>query len=48
MSDFSQYREKAAKYGKEAHQAEADKNYELAYECYTKALDIFMHMIKCN
>lgn len=46
MSDFSAYREKVANYGKQAHQAETDQNYELAYENYTKALDIFMHMIK--
>lgn len=48
MSDFSSYREKVAMYGKQAHQAETDQNYELAYEQYTKALDIFMHMIKCK
>lgn len=48
MSDFSAYREKVANYGKAAHQAETDQNYELAYENYTKALDIFMHMIKCK
>ena len=48
MSDFSSYREKVANYGKMAHQAETDQNYELAYEQYTKALDIFMHMIKCK
>ena len=48
MSDFSSYREKVANYGKLAHQAETEQNYELAYEQYTKALDIFMHMIKCK
>jgi hypothetical protein len=47
MSDFTAYREKVANFGKLAHQAETDKNYEAAYEYYTKALDIFMHMIKC-
>ena len=48
MSDFSSYREKVANYGKMAHQAETDKNYEAAFEYYTKALDIFAHMIKCK
>ena len=48
MSDFTAYREKVANFGKLAHQAETDKNYEQAYEYYTKALDIFMHMIKCK
>mmetsp|Transcript_23429 Transcript_23429/g.17887 ORF Transcript_23429/g.17887 Transcript_23429/m.17887 type:complete len:150 (+) Transcript_23429:31-480(+) len=46
MSDFSQYREKVANFGKLANQAEKDKNYEEAYNYYTKALDIFMHMVK--
>ena len=48
MSDFSAYREKVANYGKLANQAEKDKNYEAAYDYYTKALDIFMHMLKCS
>jgi len=46
MTDLTSYREKVANYGKLAHQAEADKNFEQAYEYYTKALDIFIHMIK--
>lgn len=48
MSDFSSYRDKVANYGKLAHQAETDKNYEAAYDYYMKALDVFMHMIKCR
>lgn len=48
MSDFSAYREKVANYGKMAHQAEAEKKYDEAFEYYTKALDIFSHMIKCK
>jgi hypothetical protein len=48
MSDLSAYREKAANYGKLANQAETDKDYPQAFEYYTKALDIFSHMIKCK
>ena len=48
MSDLSSYREKAANYGKLANQAETDKDYTQAFEYYTKALDIFSHMIKCK
>jgi len=48
MSDLSSYREKAANYGKLANQAETDKDYSQAFEYYTKALDIFSHMIKCK
>ena len=48
MSDLSAYRDKVANYGKLANQAEQDKNYEAAFEYYTKALDIFSHMMKCN
>jgi len=48
MSDFSAYREKVASYGRQAAQAEKEQQYEQAYEFYTKALDIFMHMIKCK
>mmetsp|Transcript_34249 Transcript_34249/g.33485 ORF Transcript_34249/g.33485 Transcript_34249/m.33485 type:complete len:126 (+) Transcript_34249:23-400(+) len=46
MSDFSAYREKVANYGKLANSAEKEKNYEAAYDCYIKALEIFIHMIK--
>ena len=48
MSDLTAYREKVKNYGMQANQAEQDKNYEQAYEYYTKALDIFIHMIKCK
>ena len=48
MSDLSSYRDKVAMYGKQANQAEGEKNYQLAFEYYTKALDIFSHMIKCK
>jgi MIT (microtubule interacting and transport) domain len=48
MSDLSAYRDKAANYGRLANQAEQDKDYQLAFDNYTKALDIFSHMIKCK
>lgn len=48
MSDLSTYRDKVAQYGKQANQAEEAKDYQLAFEFYTKALDIFQHMIKCK
>lgn len=48
MSDLSSYRDKVANLGKIANQAEQDKDYQKAFEHYTKALDIFSHMIKCK
>lgn len=48
MSDLSSYRDKVAILGKLANDAEKNQNYEEAYLNYTKALDIFMHMIKCK
>jgi hypothetical protein len=48
MSDLSAYRDKAANFGKQANQAENDKDYASAFEFYMKALDIFQHMIKCK
>lgn len=48
MSDLSAYRDKAANFGKQANQAENDKDYAGAFEFYMKALDIFQHMIKCK
>ena len=48
MSDLSAHRDKVAQMGKLANQAEKDQQWETAYEYYTKALDIFMHMIKCK
>lgn len=46
MTDLSAYRERVKQYGIQANNAENEKNYEQAYEFYTKALDVFMHMIK--
>jgi hypothetical protein len=48
MSDLSSYRDKVAHFGKLANQAEQDKDYQGAFEYYTKALDIFAHMMKCK
>jgi len=48
MADFTTYREKCAMYGKQASDAEAAEKYEQAYDCYMKAIDIFMHMMKCK
>ena len=48
MGDMSSYREKVANFGKQASQAEADKNYEQAFDYYMKALEIFAHMMKCK
>ena len=48
MTDLSSYREKVKQYGIQANNAEQEKNYEQAYELYTKALDVFMYMIKCK
>lgn len=48
MTDFSAYREKVANYGKLAKEAENNKDYPMAFDYYTKALDIFQHMIKCK
>ncbi len=48
MSDFTGYRDKVQLYGKQAYQAEQDKQYEAAYDYLMKAIDIFMHMIKCK
>ncbi len=47
-SELSAYRDKAANFGKQANQAEDDKDYAGAFEFYMKALDIFQHMIKCK
>lgn len=48
MSDLSTYRTQVTDLGKRAVQAEADKNWEEAYNNYFAALKIFMHMIKCK
>ena len=48
MSDLTSYRQQVTEYGKQANQAENDKQYEAAYGYYMQALDIFMHLIKCK
>ncbi len=48
MSDMSNYRDKVTNFGKLATSAENEKNYEAAYDYYTKALELFMHIIKCK
>ncbi len=48
MADFTSYREKCAAYGKAASDAEGAEKYEEAYDHYMKAIDIFMHMMKCK
>jgi len=48
MGDFTAYRDKVSQYGKLAYQAEQDKQYEASYDYLMKAIDIFMHMIKCK
>ena len=48
MSDLSAYRNQVTELGKRAVAAEADKNYQVAYENYVAALNIFKHLIKCK
>lgn len=48
MSDLSSYRDKCTLYGKLANDYEQKEDYESAYYNYTRALDIFSHMIKCK
>ena len=48
MSDLSQYRNQVTELGKRAVAAEAEKNYQVAYENYVAALNIFKHLIKCK
>jgi type IV secretory pathway TrbF-like protein len=48
MSDLKPYREQVAELGKLANQAETDKQYEAAYNYYTQALDVFVHLMKCK
>lgn len=48
MSDLSSYREKVTEYGKRAQEAEKTERFEEAYGHYVAALDIFVHLIKCN
>ena len=48
MSDLSNYRQRVTDCGQKATAAEAAENYEEAYKYYISALEIFMHLIKCN
>jgi hypothetical protein len=48
MSDLTHYRTQVTELGKRAVAAEAEKNWEEAYNNYYAALKIFMHMIKCK
>lgn len=48
MGDLSSYRDKVADAGKRAKQCEDVKDYEGAFEWYTKALDIFKHLMTCK
>lgn len=48
MSDLSGYREKVKQYGMAAVAAEDRKDYENAKDCYLKACDILVHLIKCK
>ncbi len=48
MSDLTHYRTQVTELGKRAVSAEAEKNWEEAYNNYYAALKIFMHMIKCK
>ena len=48
MSDLSGYREKVKQYGMAAVAAEDRKDYENAKDCYLKACDVLVHLIKCT
>jgi hypothetical protein len=48
MSDFSQYRERVAMYGKLAAEADNGGRYQDAVDNYLKAVEIFTYMIKCK
>lgn len=48
MSDLSSYRAQVGELGKAAVEAEKNQNWELAYDNYIRALQIFIHMIKCK
>ena len=48
MSDLSQYRNQVTELGKRAVAAEQSKDYQVAYENYVAALNIFKHLIKCK
>ena len=46
MGDFQVYRDRVANLGKLAAEADNAQRYEEAIEHYTKAVEIFKHMIK--
>ena len=48
MSDLSNYRAQVTEYGKRANEAEKSDKFDEAYGNYMKALDIFVHLIKCK
>lgn len=48
MSDLGHYRDQVAELGKKAKASEDEKNYEDAFHYYTKALELFNHMVKCK
>ena len=48
MSDLSNYRQQVTDFGKRANEAEKQEKFEEAHSFYIKALDVFMHLIKCK
>jgi hypothetical protein len=48
MSDFQQYRDRVANYGKLAAQADNAGRFQEAIDYYLKAVELFQHMIKCK
>lgn len=48
MSDFQAYRDRVANYGRLAAAADNEGRYEEAIDYYTKAVEIFKHMMKCK
>jgi len=48
MGDFQVYRDRVANLGKLAAEADNSQRYEEAIDYYTKAVEIFKHMIKCR
>ena len=48
MSDLQSYRTKVTDLGKLAVAAEAEKDWDKAYNNYIAALKIFSHLIKCK
>ena len=48
MGDLSGHRDKASKFISLAKQNEEEKQWQDAFDNYTKALDIFTYMLKCK